>query len=84
MKSKVDDYVCRVPKGGTRKGCGGGAKVITLDKAVKRISKDVARALKHAEEAKIASRKTLKPGDPYRQRKGETDAEYFSRIADIK
>ncbi len=54
MKSKSDRFVCVVPKGGQRKGCGGGAKVEELDKAIKRIAKRVA----HLERPKAKKRKS--------------------------
>lgn len=47
-------YVCVVPKGKTRKGCGGGAKVAELEsfvkKAVKRLDKRMSSAEAELEE----------------------------------
>src|SRR5512143_1330077 len=47
MKSKVDKYVCKVPKGGSRKGCGGGAKVEELEKTIKGMHKRLVRVEEH-------------------------------------
>lgn len=42
-KSKADHYVCRVPPGGSRKGCGGGAKVEELESTIKKMHKRLVR-----------------------------------------
>jgi hypothetical protein len=47
MKDKTDRFVCKVPKGGTRKGCGGGAKVEELEKTIKRMHKRLVRVEEH-------------------------------------
>lgn len=35
---KADSYGCKVPKGGKRKGCGGGAKVFELNKKIEKVT----------------------------------------------
>jgi hypothetical protein len=44
MKGKVDTYGCKVPKGGTRKGCGGGATVFELSGVAKEAGRRHAKA----------------------------------------
>ncbi len=39
------DYICHVPKGGHRKGCGAGNTVRELDKYVKRLEKKMDKRL---------------------------------------
>lgn len=36
---KSSIYGCRVPAGGTKRGCGGGAKVVSLEKEVEKLHK---------------------------------------------
>lgn len=51
-KSKADHYVCRVPPGGSRKGCGGGAKVEELDRTIKKLHKRLVRVEDNQKTAK--------------------------------
>jgi hypothetical protein len=39
-------FGCQVPPGGAKKGCGGGAKVISVEKLVKSLEKRVAKVEK--------------------------------------
>lgn len=39
------DYICHVPKGGTRHGCGAGNKVVEIDKRLRHIEKKLEKAL---------------------------------------
>lgn len=58
MATKSRIYGCRVPPGGTKKGCGGGAKVIDLEKRVRKLEAEIEE--KKAREARHeANRRAL-------------------------
>lgn len=83
-KKKSNVYGCKVKPGQPRKGCGGGATVVELERLKKRID----RASATADEAKRIAQKAAVDAatakDPYAQRPGESDHDYLGRIADMK
>ena len=63
-KSKSRVFGCKVPAGSNKRGCGGGAKVVDLEKALKKIDKRVAKVEKH-----VAKKSTKNVADGVNRRR---------------
>lgn len=71
MAGKSRYFGCQVPPGGAKKGCGGGAKVIDLEKAIKKVEKRVAKVEKKV--AKKPATKNIADGTNRRRPGGVVD-----------
>lgn len=70
-------FGCQVPPGGAKKGCGGGAKVVDIEKVIRRLEKQNAHQEKRIQklEADVSNEKPSKKADgrAYRRPGGIVD-----------
>lgn len=71
MAAKKADYGCHVKKGNPRKGCGGGAKVVDLEKRVKKIESHINKGTPNRPHTEAEKKAHGAGSTTYKGRKGK-------------